>query len=315
MSLDEVREKCAWVAREAEHVSVDYGKIPAYVEELLGRYKITTELDNNHLVTEDREETAAYVLALDALNFGSGTFRMARDEGIDIGYTVFARTLKKSFEDGALNTPEKWTQARAEDMSRLFNIAAGTHAGLDRLFGQFAEHLRAAGARVCADHGGKVSAFVDSAGGSAEKLAEAVAQWPTFHDVSTYKGIPVPILKRAQILAADMQLARVAEFSDMDRLTVFADNRVPHVLRCDGILSYTPELAQKIDSLVPLAPGSAEEAELRAVTVHAGEFMRAAARAQGHDVTSVNLDHMLWGRGNEARIKERPTHRTLTVFY
>ena len=44
--------------------------------------------------------------------------------------------------------------------------------------------------------------------------------------------------KRAQITANDLALAGVAEFPDLDRLTIFADNLVPHVLRVDGVLRY-----------------------------------------------------------------------------
>ena len=44
--------------------------------------------------------------------------------------------------------------------------------------------------------------------------------------------------KRAQIVPSDLALAGVAEFDDLDRLTIFADNLVPHVLRVDGVLRY-----------------------------------------------------------------------------
>ncbi len=44
--------------------------------------------------------------------------------------------------------------------------------------------------------------------------------------------------KRAQITPSDLALAGVAEFDDLDRLTIFADNLVPHVLRVDGVLRY-----------------------------------------------------------------------------
>jgi hypothetical protein len=54
--------------------------------------------------------------------------------------------------------------------------------------------------------------------------------------------------KRAQIAANDLALAGVASFADIDRLTVFADNLVPHVLRIDGVLRYDPELAARVDA-------------------------------------------------------------------
>ena len=50
--------------------------------------------------------------------------------------------------------------------------------------------------------------------------------------------------KRAQIVPNDLTLAGVAEFDDLDRLTIFADNLVPHVLRVDGVLRYDAELAR-----------------------------------------------------------------------
>ncbi len=56
----------------------------------------------------------------------------------------------------------------------------------------------------------------------------------------------VPFLKRAQIAAADLQRAGVVRFDDIDRLTMFADNLVPHVLRLDGILEFDPDLVARI---------------------------------------------------------------------
>ena len=50
--------------------------------------------------------------------------------------------------------------------------------------------------------------------------------------------------KRAQIAANDLHLAGVVDYPDVDRLTVFADNLVPHVLRLDGVLHYSDELAR-----------------------------------------------------------------------
>ena len=75
--------------------------------------------------------------------------------------------------------------------------------------------------------------MVADAGGSAERLAAALAEgMPFFRDEGFYK--------RAQIVANDLALAGVAEFEDLDRLTIFADNLVPHVLRVDGVLRYAP---------------------------------------------------------------------------
>ncbi len=84
--------------------------------------------------------------------------------------------------------------------------------------------------------------------------AQLAAGMPMFADPGFYK--------RAQILPADLALAGVAEFDDLDELTIFADNLVPHVLRVDGVLAYDDELAAQIDAgeLLPPARPSARSA-------------------------------------------------------
>ena len=104
-------------------------------------------------------------------------------------------------------------------------------------------------------------------------------------------------------------LAGVASFRDTDRLTIFADNLVPHVLRVDGVLRYAPELAEQIDRGELLPPGEAER-EIRACAVHACELIAADL-----GVPPRVLDTWLWNRGQEPRYKALPRHRTRTVFY
>ncbi|HWK28534.1 MAG TPA: queuosine salvage family protein, partial [Solirubrobacter sp.] len=116
--------------------------------------------------------------------------------------------------------------------------------------------------------------------------------------------------KRAQIAANDLVLAGVADFADVDRLTIFADNLVPHVLRMDGVLRYDEELAALVDARVPLPAGGVHERELRACAVHACEGL--AARL---GVPPRRLDNWLWNRGERPPYNERPAHVTRTVYY
>jgi hypothetical protein len=87
----------------------------------------------------------------------------------------------------------------------------------------------------------------------------------------------VPILKRAQIAASDLAGTLSGQgwgrFSELDRLTIFADNLVPHVLRIDGILRFDPELLEMVERGQLLEPGSEPAAEIRDVAVHAVELM------------------------------------------
>ena len=164
--------------------------------------------------------------------------------------------------------------------------------------------LYARALRQLGDFLGERSALdvVEAAGDSAERLAESLARgMPFFDDRGFYK--------RAQIVPNDLTLAGVARFDDIDRLTIFADNLVPHVLRVDGVLRYKPELAARIDREELLAPGE-EEREIRACTLHACELIAAELA-----VAPRTLDVWLWNRGQEPRYKALPRHRTRTTFY
>lgn len=125
---------------------------------------------------------------------------------------------------------------------------------------------------------------VAEAGGSAVRLAEMLAAGMPFYDDGGF-------WKRAQIVPNDLAMAGVAWFDDLDRLTIFADNLVPHVLRVDGVLRYDQALAVRIDAGELLPPGD-EEREIRACAVHACELI--AARL---GMPPRLLDTALWNKG------------------
>lgn len=318
---DRVRDAAAWVVSQADFVTLREDRIAAYAKDIIAKYPVITGLDPEHhfLSQASPAATAAYVLALDSVNFGSGYFPVAQAAGVDFEYNHVARALKNAFAASRLNTPEKWAAATRQECHEVFGLPQGRVAELDEFMGLFALHLQVTGRMVIGHFGGSVMNLLESAGNSAVRLAETVAEWPTFHDISAYKGREVPFFKRAQILAADMFLAfqgkAPAAFTDMGGLTNFPDNMVPHVLRCDGILACHSDLAAQVDNRVYLEAGSPEETEIRAAGIHAVELMKQAAVKAGHKMTSVNFDHILWNRGYEAGLYEKPAHLVKTVWY
>jgi hypothetical protein len=137
--------------------------------------------------------------------------------------------------------------------------------------------------------------------------------------VATYDSREVRFLKRAQICVADLHSAFAGQswgaFIDLDQLTIFADYKLPQVLRYHGALVYAPELAARVDQQEELVPGSAEEVEIRAATIWACELLRrAAARLSTQAPTAVEIDQWLWHLGQDASDMQ-PYHRVRTVFY
>src|SRR6185437_12077800 len=98
---------------------------------------------------------------------------------------------------------------------------------------------------------------------------------------------------------------------DLDRLTMFADNLVPHILRLDSVLTYQDALLDRIKHGELIEHGSPEEVEIHACAVHT--VARIAAERAGAREADVNS--LLWHRGREPRYKAVPRHRSRCTAY
>src|SRR5919112_3027321 len=249
---DEVRSTCAAIAADARWVRIDADAL-ANVEPAP-----PPALDPvRHYLEGSPQDVATYMLALDAVNFGSGWFPTLRKRSGCSGYFTVAWSIADRFR-----AEGPWSAADLRAM-RTEEIADTLGQARDHeLMALYAQALRSLGTFL----GGRDAlALVREAGGSAQRLAAMLAGgMALFADRGFYK--------RAQIAAADLALAGVARFGDLDRLTIFADNVVPHVLRIDGVLRYDPALAARIDAGELLAPGE-EEREIRGCAVHACELI------------------------------------------
>ena len=310
--LEEVRSGCAQIAAQASSVWIDMDAIaddaalaaivapaPAESPAALDRTR--------HYLEGEPADVADYLMALAAVNFGSGWFPTLRKRLIDgpptrpvSGYFTVAWGLTDYVRAHHANSGG-W----ALDAAWLRAVDTRAIAGIldqrpdHELVALYAQALRELG-RFLGER--RAVDVVAQCGGSAERLAEALARgMAMFDDRGFYK--------RAQIFASDLALAGLASFADLDRLTIFADNLVPHVLRCDGVLRYKESLAARIDAGELLPPGGPER-EIRACAVHACELISART-----GVPARVLDHRLWNRGQAPEYKARPRHRCRCVYY
>jgi hypothetical protein len=304
--LSEIRDASARVAERARHVYIERDVISLYAATLPFEHSEPTLEPQEPLRIADREEIAAYWLTLNAINFGSGWFPTLRKRPGRSGYFTIATGLRDRFDDHG-----PWSAAQ---LARIEPGELGPTFGQDpdhELIGLFAESLHDVGRHLVEEHGGSFAALVQSADRSAAALAERLAGWSSFADTSTYDGFAVPFFKRAQIAAADIARARVARFEDLHRLTMFADNLVPHVLRIDGLLSFDDELTARIERGELIEHGSPEEVEIRACALHTIELVVASRPG----AAAYELDQLLWRRGQLPRYKASPRHRSRCTAY
>lgn len=270
-------------------------------------------------------ELANYILLLDSLNFcfwpdkGQPKWTIGYKGNRLNGYQALAASLKRAVEEGVPVISAEWMASA--DMEHVRRVFRGIEEGVDiPLLDKRLEHINQTGRVLLDKFGGQFAEAVKSCSGSAVDLVELLVEnFPSFRDIHSWNGQEVRILKRAQITAVDMYGSfggrDLGCFSDMERLTVFADYKIPQVMRALGMLEYAPELAARVDSQELLPSGSREEMEIRVGMIWAAEELRRGLEKLGAPKLSLELDWFLWNLGQEPLPGEKPYHRTRTVFY
>lgn len=281
-------------------------------------------------------KTATWTLILDALNFCFWPDGPASDRRWGVryhgqrydGYWGLAAALSRAVEEGRvpLFDPAALASISEANVARILRPdeeRPGT-PGIP-LFDRRVANIREVGRSLLRWQERQpdqppVMMLIDRAGGSGTALArQVIADFPSFNDVTSYRGQPVHLYKRAQILIADLAGALggqgLGHFHDLEDLTVFADYKVPQVLRRFGILVYDDDLAGRIARYELIPAGSPEEVEIRAATIWACELLRRAMAARGITLHAFELDWTLWVAGQFLPRESEPYHRTRTVFY
>jgi hypothetical protein len=305
--LSAVRQTTAEVVRLARHVTINDQALARYAATLAATQATPAGWDDENHFRDHGPLTAQYLLVLDALNF---CFWPAAEWG----YNRLARQLKQA----TLADPA-WLDATALASITPDALAARLDAKIP-LLAERARLLREVGAALAARWQGQFTTMIEATDHAATRLVALItAEFPGFRDHAIYQGQQVFLYKRAQILAGDLWGSFGGQawgrFDDIADLTMFADYRVPQLLREEGILHYGPRLAPLVDTGRQLDPGSEYEIELRAATIQAVERLRDRLAAQGRPLTALEIDWYLWQQAEARREQFKPHHRTLTIYY
>ena len=318
----EVLESARFVARESRFVRIDEAAVSRFAGMLAEKIVSPPAWDGVHHYAGRPEETAAWILVLDTINFcfwppeGEEAWSVRIDGGFVSGYNGLARALRRAMEEGVpLADAGFLAGLSAADLERILG-----GCGRLQLMQERARALRELGGALERDYGGKAVRLLDAPKGWAGDLVRLLAKkCPSFRDTAVYRERAVYFYKRGQILAADLHGALGGLgwgfFHDLGRLTAFADYKLPQVLRDLGVLVYEAGLAERVDRRELLEPGSSEEVEIRANTIVAVDRLRESASTGGRRLRAFEIDGILWQMGQGARHRSRPFHRVRTIFY
>ncbi|KAF7732775.1 hypothetical protein EC973_000048 [Apophysomyces ossiformis] len=291
-----------------------------------------------HPKTADRS-TVDWIFLIDLLNFSFWSNLDVQDRATPhpdryaiqygnayyTGYGSLCAAIRRALDQGIpVTEPSYYFRVASEDdLAAIFRSDTKEEAPLlhERI-----RVMREAGQVLCEKFNGSFVTCIKQCNRSAANLLNLlVTHFPSFRDIHTFHDRPVAILKRAQILIADLWACFDGQdygaFDDIDTITMFADYRVPQALHYLGLLEYSHELITKLEQRENLPVGCTEEIEIRGNSIWAVELVRRRImEKKGKDdhqpINAILLDFYIWDFAKEYQDKMLiPTHRTRSCFY
>ncbi|KAK5651210.1 hypothetical protein OQA88_12717 [Cercophora sp. LCS_1] len=287
-----------------------------------------------HPKTKD-DATVAFIFTMDLLNF---SFWSEKDEAQRFaisyrdkrwtGYWSLVATIQRALDEGVPITDSHFWQdeeeCTLESLRHVFRSCTDEEIPLleERL-----ACLREAGTVLYEKYECSPVNLIEEANGSAAALVNLLAKdFKCFRDEHRFEGRrkPIRLLKRAQIFVADIWACfegrGYGEFRDIDKITMFADYRVPQMLHSMGCLSYSPPLDVAVRAKKEIPHGGSWEMQLRGCSIWCIELIRREIKKQHPEaqVNAILIDFFLYDTIKEiesAGQESIPHHRTRSIWY
>jgi len=180
---------------------------------------------------------------------------------------------------------------------------------------------------------------IKSANGSAKCLLKLITEYfPSYRDETNFLKRKVTFYKRAQILIADIwgcfEGENVGYFNDISSITMFADYRVPQVLKFYNVIDYADDLKAFLKRNALLSSGARFEVEIRAASIVGCRLLTNAIQklidadeqevVDGYPVAKpiindILVDFYLWNfrvdNADEIASSSLPFHKIRGIFY
>ncbi|KAJ4338390.1 hypothetical protein N0V87_003933 [Didymella glomerata] len=279
------------------------------------------------------ESTVNFIFTMDLLNFSFWSekpdeerFAVEYKEKRWTGYWGLVAVLQRALDENIpITSPEFWNDEENCTDEVLKNVFRSVNDEKPPMFEARIKCLREAGRVLDEEFDGSVVTLIEDAKNSAAGLVNLLAEkFVCFADEGTFERKKVRFLKRAQIFVADLWAAfdgeSYGEFNDIDRITMFADYRVPQMLHSLGMMWFCPSLEAKIRRLEIIESGHTWEMQIRGCSIWAVELLRREILLLKPDakVNAILIDFFLYDLAKE-REKEGaeaiPHHRTRSIWY
>uniref|UniRef100_H2YEE0 Queuosine 5'-phosphate N-glycosylase/hydrolase n=1 Tax=Ciona savignyi TaxID=51511 RepID=H2YEE0_CIOSA len=277
-----------------------------------------------------------FIFAVDTLNFcfwsddPEETYKVKYKDTFYSGYWSIVAALKRAEDEGKPVFSAIFMSS--VDLDEFKHIVRSDTIVEIPLLKERLKAYNEAGRVLLEKYDGSFSNCIRRCNKDAVQLVNILAaDFSSYRDESVFDGRPIALYKRAQIAVADIWLCfegrGLGEFSNIDKLTMFADYRVPQTLEYFGILQYSKELKEKLQNRETLQSGCRLESEIRGCSIEAVEKLKSETRKillsnpettkYAKIVNSITIDNHLWdfAASHRSKMAHLEFHRVRTIFY
>lgn len=309
------------VVPKLKHVSINHEAIEDFASKISPEQLEGTEYNEETLLQDaNEEEFVAFAFVYNSVNFsywGSPKWTIEIDSEKYDGSAAMIRAICRGRNEIDLLKPEILAELKSRKLERVLrgNITIP-------LFEERLRLLNILGKTIRDEYGSSFLSFVHSADWDAEKLTLKLAEEipEVFDDTAYFLDHKINFYKRAQLVSTHLRdIAELGKLSRQmqgcEKLTAFADYKVPQLMRHMDILSYDDALANKVDEYIELEPYSEEELEVRIATIWANELATRNVRKRIPSATATQVCSAIWFASQSAGQDIKPYHRDRTIWY
>ena len=310
--LNKVLETSKYVVDNAQHVSIDYSKIPSLIDEL---YKF----NNIHYLTKvnyplydmEIKNFINFLLIYDSIDFSFwGTPKWENKNGLDGGIGLLD-SLYEIFKDKDSSDVIKYlSEITYEEFAKIFEGNIEIPLQKERY-----EIVKSISEVVVNKMNGDFYSIIKDINSDKELFNLIITTFSSFEDTREYKGKILYYYKLAQLLTSD--ILHVYELKmgytvDYSNLIGCADYKIPQVLESLGILKYDEELNSIIEAKIEIEENSEYEIEIRSSMLVVIDYIYERINKS---IPRIDINDFIWSKGQNKSVVTKPYHLTRTKSY
>ena len=319
----EVLSSVSKAIHQLEHLSIDLDSIENTADWLA--YEEFSFPKNNQ-VRENPEDFIRATMFMNTLNFAFTDFKTSIKYEVKQGSETLSDSEAMYFQvNEAIDSGNNLVDGKIMATLTLEQLANIFSGNIEMpMLKERVEILNDVGQKLVDNYEGDWLNFINNGPkklyAKGEGLIERlVNEFPRFDDSSEYRGNKVKFYKLAQLafwgIHGELSGSNYFKIEDMHSMTAFADYIVPVALNVMKIITYTPQLDEKIRDGEMIERDSEEEIEIRSASIYATAILTEKVnerRPENKSIIIPQLDYRLW---KNYHATHHPHHLTYTTMY